>query len=191
MNKSSSILTVLAVSCWLGVQALAQDASAERMADHQALRQLRANVVTALTNQDIKTLVTYFTKEFVFTTADQSVITNRAGLTAYYARMFTDANAPIAKIQPMIEADILTRFMDANTGYCYGSSLTTYNLKDGRMIRIKERWTAMVVREDGAWKLGVAHVGVNFLDNPVMRTKTMSIWQKIGVGLGLSKLPSD
>ncbi len=191
MNKSSSILTVLVVSCWLGVQAQAQEAGGDRMADHQALRQLRANVMTVVSNQDIKTLATYFAKDFVFVSADQTVITNREGLTVYYAHMFSDAKAPIAKVQTKVDADILTRFTDANTGYCYGSSLTTYNLKSGRMMRMKERWTATVVREAGEWKIAAAHVGVDFLDNPYLRVRTMSIWKKMGIWLGVSNPPSD
>jgi uncharacterized protein (TIGR02246 family) len=191
MKRSSRLLTVLAVSCWFGVQAPAQETGASRETDHQALRQLRANVMTAVSNQDIKVLATYFAKDFVFVSADQTVITNREGLTAYYARLFTAATAPIAKIQTAIDADILTRFTDPNTGYCYGSSLTTYNLKSGRMMRMKERWTATVVREAGEWRIAAAHVGVDFLDNPYLRTRTLSIWQKMGIGLGLSQPPSD
>jgi hypothetical protein len=64
-------------------------------------------------------------------------------------------------------------------------------LKDGRVFRIKQRWTALVVEEDGAWKVAAAHMGVNFMDNPYLRVKCMSFWGKLAVFLHLRKPPTD
>jgi len=191
VNRSKHIVTVLAVSYCMGAVALAQDAGANREADHQALRQLRANVMKAVSSQDLTALGTFFAKEFVLTAVDQTVVTTREGMAAYYARMFKDKDAPIVKMDVTGEADILTRFTDANTGYCYGSALATYTLKDKSVVKLRERWTGVVAREDGAWKIAAVHIGVNFLDNPVIRYRSMSVWKKMGIWLHLSKPPSD
>jgi ketosteroid isomerase-like protein len=171
--------------------AWAQDTGSGRETDHQALRELRAKVTAAINQRDLKDLRACLAKDFVLTLVDQTVITDEAGLKAYYARMFTDKNAPLAKMATVADADILTRFTDPNTGYCYGSGLDTYTLKHGEVVKVKNRWTAVVVKQDGAWKVAAVHVGVNFLDNPVMRARTMSFWRKLGIWLHLAKPPSD
>ena len=191
MSRSKQIASVLALSFCMGAAAPAQDAGVNREADHQALRELKTKVATAVSHQDLKTLMTCFAKDFALTLVDQTVITNEASLAAYYARMFTDKEALISKLETTVDADILTRFTDANTGYCYGGGLDAYTLKDGRVFKIKNRWTAVVVKEGGTWKAAAVHVGVNFLDNPVLRSRTMSLWRKLGIVLHLAKPPSD
>jgi hypothetical protein len=49
----------------------------------------------------------------------------------------------------------------------------------------------MVVKQGGVWRVAAAHVGVNFLDNPVMTLRTMSWARKVGVALGLASLPGQ
>ena len=191
MNRGRQIAVAVMLGCGMSALALAQEAGVNREADHQALRQLREDVMKAVSSQDMTVLGTFFAKEFVLTAVDQTVLTNREGMLAYYMRMFKDPNAPIVKMDVTGDADILTRFTDANTGYCYGSSAATYTLKDGRVIKIKERWTGVVVKEEGAWKIAAVHIGVNFLDNPVLRARSMSFWRKMGIVLHLAKPPSD
>ena len=191
MNRGRYIGIVWALSCGIGALAVAQDAGTSREADHQALRQLRAKVIAAVNSQDVNTLTSVFAKEFVLTTVDQTVLTNKEGFAAYYERMFKDAKAPIVKMQTTVEADVLTRFTGPDAGYCYGSALATYTLKDGRVFNIKERWTALVVKEGAEWKLAAAHTGVDFLDNPVLRVASMSLWRKMAIWMHLAKPPTD
>jgi hypothetical protein len=39
------------------------------------------------------------------------------------------------------------------------------------------RWSATVVKENGEWKVAIAHVGTDFLNNPVLDRVT-SFWKK-------------
>jgi len=182
--------TVLSVGCLAGT-ALGQTAAPDREADHEALRQLRGDFMAAISRQDMPTVMTFLAKEFVITSVDQAVVTNREELAAYYDRMFKAKEAPIAKMEVSAEADVLTRFLGENAGYCYGSALATYTLTDGRVLRIKERWTAVLLKEDGEWKVAAAQRGVNFLDNPILRAARMSFWGKLMVFLHLRKPPTD
>lgn len=191
MKLLRCVMIALGLSgCW-GMSGWGAESEGSREADHDALRQLRAKVVTAINQQDVKSLSECFTREFVLTMSDQTVITNATQLEEYYNRMFKDPQGPLSKIETTAEADVLTRFTGENTGYTFGSALDTYTLKDKRVIRIKNRWTALVQKEDGAWKASAVHIGINFLDNPVLRIRTMSIWRKIGIKLHWSSLPSD
>jgi hypothetical protein len=173
----------------LATASLGQDTAREE--DHQALRQLLRTVADSINRQDLKTLDGVFAAPFVFVAIDQTVITNAVGLSAYYARMFNGPDAPIASLKTTPEADILTQFIDANTGYCFGRSRDAYTLKNKQIYTFDVRWTAAVVKQAGQWKVASVHTGVNFLDNPFVRAKAMSFWRKLGVALRLVKPPYD
>ena len=153
------------------------EAQADREADHTALRALRDKVVTALDNQDLKALSSCFAKEFAFTTVNQTLITSEQQLKEFFARMFSSKDAIVTAMKTEPKADILTRFTDGNTGICYGSSKDTYTMKSGDVVSMNVRWTAVVVKENGEWKVAAAHVGADFLDNPVL-DKVNAYWKR-------------
>ena len=72
------ILLLLAAGCLN-----AQGADPTREADHEALRALTANVTEAINKQDMDALEPYMAKDFVFTTIDQTVLTDVASIKAY------------------------------------------------------------------------------------------------------------
>ncbi len=190
MTRNTAILGLV-----LGVMLAAPRSPAQaaaREADHEALRALRKKVVTAISGQDLNALKTCFAKEFVFTTVDQTPITSQTDLVAYYERMFQAPDAPLSGMETDADAEILTRFTGPNTGYCYGTAKDTYTLRrNGRRIQIPSRWTCTMVKEEGMWKIAAAHAGVNFLDNPVVEARSMSLWRKLLVLLRLSKYPGQ
>jgi hypothetical protein len=103
----------------------------------------------------------------------------------FYDRMFRSSNALVTSMKTEPEADILTRFVDANTGVCYGSSKDTYTMKSGKVVEMNVRWSATVVKENGEWKVAIAHVGTNFLDNPVLDgAKLLAKMAGVGAGVG-------
>lgn len=168
-----------------------QPTAGSRKADHEALRALKTKVVAAINAQDLDALASCFTHTFAFTGADQTLVTTPSELKAYYQRIFTQTDSPVTAIQTEAEAGALTCFIDANAGYCYGTSTDTYTLRGGRKVCMENRWTATVVKSDGGWKVATAHVGVNFLDNPVLDARTMPLWRKVGVLMGLTKAPGE
>jgi hypothetical protein len=48
---------------------------------------------------------------------------------------------------------------------------------------MRVRWTAVVRKQDGRWKLTSAHIGVDLLDNPVVAAAKQGLW-KVGGWLG-------
>ena len=161
----------------------------DREADHEALRQVMKKATAAINAQDVAALTACLAKDFVFVTIDQTVITNQQGIAAYYDRMLKGKDAPLAALKIKPEADVLTRFVDTNAGYCYGSSVDAYTLKDKRVFTLDVRWSALVVKEDGQWKAAAIHTGVDLLDNPVLTVRSMSFWRKLGVLLHLVEPP--
>lgn len=168
----------------------AQDGGREK--DHAALRLLMTNVTEAINSQDVDKLVTYFTPDFVFTAVNQDAITNAAAFKAYYARMFTGDGAVIRKITVAPSADALTRFIGENAGYCTGVSRDEYVVKSNdRTIVMESRWTALLVKDAGQWKVATLHSGVNVLDNPVMEMASMSWFRRMVLALGMGKYPGE
>jgi ketosteroid isomerase-like protein len=156
-------------------------------ADHVALRALRDKAATAINKQDIKALASCFAKDFAFTAVNQTVLTNEAQMQDFFDRMFKSSDALVASLKTEPTADILTRFVDANTGVCYGSSKDTYTLKSGEVVEMDVRWSAAVVKENGEWKVALAHVGADFLNNPVL-DGAKALVKKVGVGAGVGGL---
>ena len=143
----------------------------------------------AIDKQDTKALASCFAKEFAFTAIDQTTVTNAAQVNAFFNKMFKDANAPLTKMKIEPAADIFTRFIAPNAGYCYGSSAETYTLQGGRSFTMTNRWTALVVKEDGTWKVAAVHSGINFMNNPVLTASSMSTFRRIGIWLGICTPP--
>lgn len=185
---SARLLLGMALVLGLAVGRVRAD---EREADHEALRDLLGRAVAAINTCDFETLLDCLDDPFVFTLADQVALTNRADVSAYYERILNDPKSIVVSVETAPKAEILTRFLGPDAGYCYGSGVDTYTLKNGRRVKINNRWTGVVRRVDGAWKVSAVHVGVNFLDNPVLRFRAMSFWRRALVGLGWLAPPSD
>jgi ketosteroid isomerase-like protein len=181
--KAFSLALVLMSFVQSGAAAFA--AADAREADHAALRALRDKAAVAINKQDITALASCFTKEFAFTAVNQTVLTNEAQMREFFDRMFKSSGALVTGLKTEPKADILTRFVDANTGVCYGSSMDTYTLKSGETVEMNVRWSAAVVKENGEWKVAIAHVGTDFLNNPVLDgakslAKKAAIWAGAG-----------
>jgi len=156
-------------------------------ADHVALRALRDKAATAINTQDIKALASCFAKDFVFAAVNQTVLTNEAQMQDFFDRMFKSSDALVTSLKSEPTADILTRFVDANTGVCYGSSKDTYTMKSGEVVEMNVRWSATVVKENGERKDALAHVGADFLNNPVL-DGAKALVKKTGIGAGVGGL---
>ncbi len=177
----------LATLLWAGGGMTAAAADESREADHVALRALRDKAATAIDKQDTKALASCLAKEFAFTAVTQTVLTNEAQVQEFFDRMFRASDAPLVSLKTEPKADILTRFIDANTGVSYGSSRDTYTLKSGKQVVMNVRWSATVVKENGEWKVALAHVGTDFLDNPVLEG-VKKFARNLGLGAGAGGL---
>ena len=178
---------ILAMLLCVGGNLTVIAAGEDHEADHVALRALRDKVTQAIDNQDIKTLASCFAKDFAFTAVNQTVVTNETQMQELFDRMFRSNNALVTSLKTEPKADILTRFIDTNTGVCYGSSQDTYTMKSGKVVEMNVRWSATVVKENGEWKVAIAHVGTDFLNNPVL-DGVEKFTKMVGVGAGVGGL---
>ncbi len=181
------------VGCIIGMLCLVQQGMSqeENTAEHTALRALRDKVETSLNAGDMQALRSCLAKDFTFVTSEQNVLTNLAGVVAYWDGMFKNEKSPVTAMTSTFTPDILTTFMSPTLGYCRGTSRDVYTLRNKRKVAVQNRWTTLLIKEEGAWKISAAHVGINFLDNPVLKAREMSWLGKLGVALKLKKLPGE
>lgn len=181
------------ISCIVSMLCLArQSVGAEAHAtDHTALRALRDKVETSINAGDMEALRSCLAKEFTFVTSEQTVLTNLPAVVAYWDGMFKNEKSPVTSMTSTFTADIPTTFMAPDIGYCRGTSRDVYTLRNKRKVAVQSTWSTVLIKEDGAWKISAAHIGINFLDNPVLKAREMSWLGKLGIALKLRKMPGE
>lgn len=184
-----------AIALMIGLLLCAGFASAQaevRSADHEALRTLMMRTTAAINAHDVEALRTCLADTFVFTAVDQTVLTNTQAIASYYDKMLRLPEAPLSDYHVTPAVTLPTEFMGAEAGFCAGTADEAYTLrKTGRVIHLESKWTASVVLEDGVWKIASLHCGVNLLDNPVIEIRTLPWWRRLGLALGIGKLPGE
>lgn len=188
MRRSVAVACIVGMFCLMNAWG---ETNMDRKADHEALRLLRNKVENAVNTHNMNELRSCLAQNFTFITSDQSVLTSEAELTAYYDKMFASKESPVISMKTKIEAAVETKFASPDAGYCYGTSRDVFTLRNNRNVVMQSNWSAMVVREDGNWKISMAHVGVNFLDNPVLEANAMSWFGRLLVAAHLRKMPGE
>ncbi|MDA1044332.1 MAG: nuclear transport factor 2 family protein [Verrucomicrobia bacterium] len=164
--RTSIVAATCVASAALVHVAQGQDLAREQ--DHEALRQLTAALTQAINAKDLDALAAHLSSNFVYTASDQTTVTSRAEFDAFYARLFTAPDAPLKDLQIEVSPAAKTTFLSETVGVCYGTVLERYTLADGKDLSLHAHWTATLAMETDGWKLAAVHIGVNFLENPVM-----------------------
>jgi uncharacterized protein (TIGR02246 family) len=158
----------------------AQDA---RQQDHEELRALLRTIAQAISARDFQALASVLDREFSVTTVDQKRFTSLDTFRAHWEGLFKGDRALVRKVTIKPTADELTRFLAPDVGLSSGISEDTWEFTDGDVRVMKVRWTAVVHKVDGRWKLASAHVGTDLLDNPVVAAAKQGLW-KLGGWVG-------
>lgn len=184
MKSSRCLIIALMLLVGMSAQATADD---PRSADHDQLRALMQRAREAVNSQDVDTLATLLAPGFAVTMADQTTVTDLAGLKGYFQRLFRGEDAILESVHIEPEADIRTQFIDGHTGINYGHSTDTYTLPGGQQLTLQSRWTATVVKLGDEWKVQAFHAGVNMVDNPILTAakRLGYLWGAGGLAVGL------
>jgi hypothetical protein len=150
----------------LGRPLLAQNAS--QAADHEALRKLKTDVITAINTRNVQSMDTLLHKPFTSTLITQDSFADIERLKAYFDGLFTRPVLRINKITMEAEPDEPAQIYTGTFAVARGGTKEVYELGDGRTYTIPGRWTATTIKDNGQWKVLAVHTGVNFIDNPVM-----------------------
>ena len=137
-------------------------------ADHDQLRQLLKTVQEAVNSDQPELLEAYLHKDYVITVINQEIATREKSLKQLFHEWFKKPDAILKRLHTEPEASIKTNIYGGQFGVCYGTSVDTYELADGRQFQFDSKWTATVIKEGERWKLLSLHVGVDPIDNPLI-----------------------
>jgi ketosteroid isomerase-like protein len=146
--------------------ALAQ--SATEVADHEALRKLKADVLIAINSRNLAAIDTLLHKPFLATPITQDSFDDAGKLKAWFEDLFKRPLLRLTGLHMDADADELAQIYTGTLAVARGSTKERYELADGRGFDIQGRWTATAIKEDGQWTVLAVHTGTNFLDNPVL-----------------------
>jgi ketosteroid isomerase-like protein len=158
----------------------AQDAN--EVADHEALRKLKTDVVDAINTQNFEAMDTLLHKPFLATVVTQDSFNDINAMKAYFQQLFTRNLLRINRIQMRADADELSQIYTGTFAVARGRTVERYELADGRGFDIAGRWTATAMKEDGKWTVLAVHDGTNFLDNPVINAIERKLVTFAGAG---------
>ncbi len=177
----------IVVSMLLCGQAFAQqDAGTE--ADHTALRTLKEQAVKAVNTRDYDLARSLLREPFMATVITQDSFTDFEKLKTYFEGLYTRSFLRMKSITMSAEADELSQIYTGTFALTRGSTKERYELADGRAFDMDGRWTAVSMKENGAWKVVAVHTGTNFLDNPVLAAIQGSVTKFGAGGLALGLL---
>lgn len=143
---------------------------------HDELRQVLRGIETAINTAEYEDMLPYFHENLLVTTINQEVLTKKEEIPAYFNKWF-GADGYLKKLHIEFTPDIKTMLYADNTiGVVNGAGIENYTLSDTRYFEMKTRWTATVIKDtDGKWKLLTIHIGVDFLNNPILGKAESSI----------------
>lgn len=187
MSRNRCMACVVAVVVASSIASAQTPPIEERKADHDALRELLVKSSQALNTRNLDSMAGALYPGFTVITVDNQKLVGLDALKKYYSGLFDGPNAVLAKLETKPVADELTQFLDETTGVVYGASDDTYIFKDGDTRTMKSRWSAVVAKDGGAWKVVNVHFSVNLFDNPLLDAAKTYTW-KIAIIAGVAGL---
>lgn len=170
-----------------GIRAVNAQAVGNR-ADDDALRKLKADILTAINTRNLSSLDTLLHKPFLVTVVTQDSFKDADSLKKYYDNLFTNMTPRIKSLHMDADATELAQIYSGTFAVARGTANETYELGDGRTFAIPTHWTATAMKENGRWTVLTLHDGTDFLDNPVLNAieRRVMTFAALGAGLGLA-----
>ncbi len=153
-------------------------------ADHEELRQLLAKVQGAMNEQKYSEMAPFFQDKCCVTLINAEAIRKPSDFEAYFKGWIGEGQY-VKSLKMSLTADDLTEFHGTGTdryGVVCGTGTENYDLKDGRHLDLKTRWTATVTKDSkGKWRILALHLGANFYNNPIVSELQGSV-KTYGIG---------
>ena len=146
---------------------------------HAELRTLRTEIIDAITQGDIDSVIQHVHPDVVVTWQNSEVCKGRQGLKDFFEKTGRDSFKGY-KVPPT--PDDLTILHGGDTGVSYGETIAQYHLL-GKDYEIKSRWTATLAKVDGKWLLAAYHISMNVLDNPLLNAAKSALYASAGIAL--------
>ncbi len=177
------VLFVLSIFLYLNpLHVWAED---ERQADHEALKGLLRTTQQAINTKNFDLLAPHLAKDnFTVITVDSQKLQSLEEFKEYWNNLFSSKTAVLKRAEVNPVADGPTQFLSEDVGVCDGISHDKYYFKGGDIKPMTTRWTGVVLKEDGMWKVSKIIFSPNLFDNPVLDMAKQAA-DKIAIVAGL------
>lgn len=161
------LLVVISVFIWLtSGGSWAQEG---RESEHAELSALLVKTQQAFNTENFNLMRPLIAKDnFTVVTIDGHKFESLAAFREYWIAILKENKTGLERIEVNPVADGPTQFLAENVGVCHGISNDRYFFTNGDIRTMPERWTSVLVKEDGAWKVSKIIFSANILDNPVL-----------------------
>ena len=182
-HKVSAFLLVGAA--WFGtVDAVAQDKVVEQVsdvaqeeADHDALRQIRAVAEKAINTNNLDLFKPYLADDFSIVTYTDREFSDFVAFKQRWQKTrdeLLDGGTYTTEMQPELSQII------GDIAIARGNSQNVLINGSGERFEFPSRWTAVLHKVDGQWKVVRAHSSLSPFDNPLLRAGVKDIVIKVG-----------
>lgn len=175
-------MRILGLLCILLSSLYAADATGPDPAEVTALKDLVSQATEAFNRQDVAAMEQVLAPRFVLVMGDQHMATDRAALQAGVERWCKGADAPFASIEFHPTVDRHAELLAPGVVTAAGTSQDVYHFKNGKVVEVASRWTATVVKTAAGWRVAQLHLGIDPIDNPMMREAA----KMVAVGAGIA-----
>ena len=146
-----------------------RESLAQASADHDSLVAIREQFTKALNERDFEAMKPLVADDFTFVAVNNEKVSGVEELKAYWDKLFTGDKSLLKSLTVAPVADAKTVFFGDSVGVAQGTSNDVYDIRAVGRREMKSRWTAVVTKVDGNWKVARVHMSANILDNPVLQ----------------------
>ncbi|GEM_PF-665446 len=139
----------------------------ERSHDRQQLKKILYDIENSLNTLDMDGLLKHFDERAVVSFMTTEVAVGKAGILAYYQKMFHLPEAPLAAFHTKASLDGAAYF-HGDTIIASGHSKDSFTLTDDRQYEFNTRWLATAIKKDGQWKVVALDFSVDPFNNVII-----------------------
>ena len=154
----------------------------DREEDHAALIALRETFTVAINQRDFESLRPLVSDQLTFISISNEKVSGLDGLAEYWNELFEGDQSILTSITVSPTADERTVFFGDSIGVTQGTSNDTFEFRKAGRRELTTRWTAVVEKNQGQWRVARVHMSANVLDNPVIDASNALSTLKMGAG---------
>lgn len=160
---------LLVLFLFLCGESLVANVDTKDEAIHNELRALLIGLENAVNNEKYDELAQYFHKNMRVTMSNQELLSSHEDITRFFDFWF-GKDGYLKRVEMKLTADTLTElYANKTIGIVRGTGEENTYLSDSRFFPMQTRWSATIIKDnDGQWRILSLHLGVDFLDNPVL-----------------------
>ena len=126
-----------------------------------------ATIEAALNEGAIDKVTPLMRDDVVVTFVNAEVTRGLDEISAYYNKVLGGSNALLSGYETRAEVSAPARFF-GDTAIADGTSIDTYSFPTGDSMQMDTKWNAILVREDGSWKVAQLNFSANPFNNPIL-----------------------